>query len=166
MTTKSAGQLADRLDNIASAINVGPNMEVWMASNDLPTIRAAAAALRSTPQAGVREKAIRECAEIAARYGDLPCSGPHNNTLEAFNHGMNHSTGCVDSACCIEEAILALSAEPQAGVGDNLADLIREYASDLRRNSSGGDEYQFELMRSVADYLEILIGRAALRELP
>ena len=38
--------------------------------------------------------------------------------------------------------------------------LIREYARDLRRNSSGGDDYPWEIMRGVADYLETLIARA------
>jgi hypothetical protein len=45
-TAKPSVGLADRLDSIASHINVGPDKEVWMCSNDLPTIREAAAALR------------------------------------------------------------------------------------------------------------------------
>jgi len=47
------------------------------------------------------------------------------------------------------------AAFPQA-----LETLIREYARDLRRNSSGGDDYPWEIMIAVADYLEVLIGRA------
>jgi len=39
--------------------------------------------------------------------------------------------------------------------------LIREYARDLRRNSSGGDDYPWEWAKATADYLEILIDRAS-----
>lgn len=59
---------------------------------------------------GVRAAVIEECAKIAERYADNPCSFPHNNTLEAFNRGMNHEAGCMDSADCIALAIRALSA--------------------------------------------------------
>ena len=45
--------------------------------------------------------------------------------------------------------------------GAKLADLIKEYASDLRRNASGSDEYPWEFAKSIADYLEILISRAS-----
>jgi len=50
---------------------------------------------------------------------------------------------------------------------------ILEYASDLRRNSSGGDDYPWEYARATADYLETLIVRSrgpavapAVRETP
>jgi hypothetical protein len=46
---------------------------------------------------------------------------------------------------------------------DNLVTLIREYAHDLRRNSSGGDDYPWEYAKATADYLEVLIQRAALK---
>jgi len=48
-----------------------------------------------------------------------------------------------------------------AQAGAKLADLIKEYASDLRRNSSGSDEYPWEFAKSIANYLEILISRAS-----
>jgi hypothetical protein len=38
---------------------------------------------------------------------------------------------------------------------------ITEYARDLRRNSSGADNYPWEIMKGVADYLDILIKRHA-----
>ena len=56
-------------------------------------------------------------------------------------------------------AVLAL--RPQADADAKLADLIKEYARDLRRNSSGSDEYPWEFAKSIADYLEILISRAS-----
>jgi len=42
-----------------------------------------------------------------------------------------------------------------------LPDLIREYARDLRRNSSAGDDYPWEWAKATADYLETLIERAS-----
>lgn len=57
------------------------------------------------------------------------------------------------------DAIAALYAA--SSQQDNLVTLIRQYAHDLRRNSSGGDDYPFNLMRPIADYLERLIERAA-----
>jgi hypothetical protein len=37
---------------------------------------------------------------------------------------------------------------------------ILEYANDLRRNSSGGDDYPWEYAKGTADYLETLIARS------
>jgi hypothetical protein len=45
---------------------------------------------------------------------------------------------------------------------DTLKQLIQEYARDLRRNSSGGDNYDWETMTAIADYLETLIRRSEL----
>jgi hypothetical protein len=55
----------------------------------------------------------------------------------------------------------ALASPPPAQADAKLADLIKEYARDLRRNSSGSDEYPWEFAKSIADYLEILISRAS-----
>lgn len=41
-----------------------------------------------------------------------------------------------------------------------LPELILEYARDLRRNSSGGDDYPWEYAKSTADYLEELVRRS------
>ena len=41
-----------------------------------------------------------------------------------------------------------------------LSEAIKEYARDLRRNSSGGDDYPWEFARGVADYLEVLVARS------
>jgi hypothetical protein len=48
----------------------------------------------------------------------------------------------------------------------NLEILLRDYARDLRRNASGGDDYPWEFAKGVADYLEVLIDRAAARPAP
>jgi len=50
---------------------------------------------------------------------------------------------------------------PSAQEGETLETLIREYARDLRRNSSGGDDYPWEWAKATADYLEVLIERAS-----
>ena len=55
----------------------------------------------------------------------------------------------------------AAAAPTQADADAKLADLIKEYARDLRRNSSGSDEYPWAFTKSIADYLEVLISRAA-----
>ena len=48
----------------------------------------------------------------------------------------------------------------RAGPADTpLRDAIAEYARDVRRNSSGSDDYPWEMMRGVADYLEVLLQR-------
>lgn len=49
--------------------------------------------------------------------------------------------------------------ETQTVAGRHLADLILEYARDLRRNSSGGDNYPWEYAKGTADYLEELVRR-------
>jgi len=41
-----------------------------------------------------------------------------------------------------------------------LSVLIKQYATDLRRNASGGDDYPYEYAKATADYLEELIKRA------
>ena len=43
--------------------------------------------------------------------------------------------------------------------GWQLREAITEYARDLRRNSSGGDNYPWETMRGVANYLDTLVQR-------
>ena len=42
----------------------------------------------------------------------------------------------------------------------SLSVLIKQYALDLRRNASGGDDYPYEYAKATADYLEELIKRA------
>lgn len=60
----------------------------------------------------------------------------------------------------LREVVTAAPSSSSAGIDSPLAVLIKQYARDLRRNASGGDDYPFNLMRGVADYLEILIKRA------
>jgi hypothetical protein len=60
-----------------------------------------------------------------------------------------------------ENALKALASPPPAQADAKLADLVKEYADDLRRNSPGSDGYPIGVYKSVADYLEILISRAA-----
>jgi hypothetical protein len=69
---------------------------------------------------------------------------------------MKHDLCLVDAR---DREPAALAAAPAVG-GEALETLIREYARDLRRNSSGGDDYPWEWAKGTADYLEILIGRA------
>jgi len=45
-------------------------------------------------------------------------------------------------------------------MSEDLAVLIKQYALDLRRNASGGDDYPYEYAKATADYLEELIKRA------
>jgi len=42
----------------------------------------------------------------------------------------------------------------------DLAVLIKQYAIDLRRNASGGDDYPYEYAKATANYLEELVRRA------
>jgi len=42
----------------------------------------------------------------------------------------------------------------------SLSVLVKQYALDLRRNASGGDDYPYEYAKATADYLEELIKRA------
>ena len=42
----------------------------------------------------------------------------------------------------------------------SLSILVKQYALDLRRNASGGDDYPYEYAKATADYLEELIKRA------
>lgn len=55
-----------------------------------------------------------------------------------------------------------LDERPKADAGgvSLLAQSIQQYARDLRRNSSGGDDYPWEIMRGVADYLDELLARS------
>jgi len=41
-----------------------------------------------------------------------------------------------------------------------LSVLIKQYALDLRRNASGGDDYPYDFAKGVANYLGVLIKRA------
>jgi len=45
-------------------------------------------------------------------------------------------------------------------MSEDLSVLIKQYALDLRRNASGGDDYPYEYAKAAADYLEELIKRA------
>jgi FAD/FMN-containing dehydrogenase len=44
-----------------------------------------------------------------------------------------------------------------------LAALVLEYARDMRRNSSGGDDYPWEWAKATADYLEELVRRSGVK---
>jgi hypothetical protein len=63
-----------------------------------------ALALDRAHTAGVQEERER-CAAWAERYAENPPSGDSNNTLDAFNVGMDHQAGCVDAADCILKVI-------------------------------------------------------------
>jgi hypothetical protein len=45
-------------------------------------------------------------------------------------------------------------------MANDLEQLILQYVEDLRVNRCGGDSYDWHLMRSIADYLEILVMRS------
>jgi hypothetical protein len=62
------------------------------------------------------------------------------------------------------EAVLAKhsSIVTSAAGSAGLADLILEYVKDLRRNSSGSDDYPWTWVKAAADYLEELVRRANL----
>lgn len=55
-----------------------------------------------------RAEALEEAVQIAQRYIDNPCSAEKNNTLCAFEVGIDHRTGCIDNALAIKHAIRAL----------------------------------------------------------
>ncbi len=55
-----------------------------------------------------RGKALDEARLIARKYADAPIGGEAQDTQEAFDLGMVYSTGAVDNAAAIEEAITAL----------------------------------------------------------
>jgi hypothetical protein len=63
------------------------------------------------------------------------------------------------AGACIREAerLFALRDHAQ---DQKLSVLIKQYAIDLRRNASGGDDYPYEYAKATADYLEELIKRA------
>lgn len=44
-----------------------------------------------------------------------------------------------------------------------LAALVLEYARDVRRNSSGSDDYPWEWAKATADYLEELVRRSGVQ---
>jgi len=93
--------------------------------------------------------------------------------IEAACAALRHCAAIRSAApagrtCATCNAVLADGPQPlttyekQSSQADaKLADLIKEYARDLRRNSSGSDEYPWEFAKSIADYLEILISRAS-----
>jgi hypothetical protein len=49
---------------------------------------------------------------------------------------------------------------PKQSGDTKLAALILEYARDMRRNSSGSDDYPWEWAKATADYLEELVRRS------
>lgn len=52
------------------------------------------------------------------------------------------------------------SGHAQSPTEQSLSVLVKQYAIDLRRNASGGDDYPYEYAKATADYLEELIQRA------
>lgn len=54
----------------------------------------------------------------------------------------------------------ALNATPGNSCTGDLESRILQYADDLRHNRSGGDDYPWNIMTEVADYLEVLVRRS------
>jgi hypothetical protein len=79
----------------------------------------------------------------------LPLRGPDCACCE-----QRPSKDCTVPGCTMKDAEWALPAR------QTLESLICEYARDLRRNSSGGDDYPWEWAKATADYLETLIDRS------
>jgi len=52
------------------------------------------------------------------------------------------------------------SGHAQRPTEQSLSVLVKQYAIDLRRNASGGDDYPYEYAKATADYLEELLKRA------
>lgn len=66
----------------------------------------------------------------------------------------------------IADAILALPRDIAQPKREPLAGAIAEYASDIRRNASGGDDYPWGIMRGVADSLEEILNYSGGAESP
>lgn len=99
----------------------------------------------------------------------LPC--PFCGGYAEFERmgGPRHSciVACSDCGCRLETSEI----HPNSGKRWNersaqtkLAVLLREYANDMRRNSSGSDDYPWNWAKATADYLEILIERAVVNQ--
>ena len=78
--------------------------------------------------------------------------------LRMLDARAGYAFKCADN---IETIIAALRATEPAHTppATGLREALAEYARDLRRNSSGGDDYPWETMRGVADYLDVLMQR-------
>ncbi len=76
-------------------------------------LRAAVTAAQDERDAA-RRAALGACEAIAEQYANNPPSGDNNNTLSAFEQGMDHRAGAVDCALCIRDAIRALASAPPA----------------------------------------------------
>lgn len=89
----------------------------------------------------LRKAANEACDLLAERIHGSPARSPgHNARLR------------------LESALKTVPAPPERAA--DLETLVREYARDLRRNASGGDDYPWSFAKGAADYLETLIERS------
>src|SRR4029453_2258838 len=113
---------------------------------------------------------VSESAELCdSRFGLLPCpfcGSPARTDL--LPHAHAQEPGWVQCSSCecaqhmsdtLEEAVDRWNTRDHAP-DQSLSVLIKQYALDLRRNASGGDDYPYEYAKATADYLEELIKRA------
>ncbi len=95
-----------------------------------------------------RDRALEDARRIARKYADVPIGGEAQDTQEAFDLGMVYSTGAVDNAAAIEEAITALKStangEPeQQKALETMRPVVEEAArgwDELMRWQNGVDE--------------------------
>jgi hypothetical protein len=90
-------------------------------------------------------------------HGKYPLPVEHYER-EARNLAAVWTNGNDGARTCILAALLKAAAPVPSD--EPLAALIQEYARDLRRNSSGGDDYPWEWAKAAANYLETLIDRS------
>ena len=83
--------------------------------------------------------------------------GPDGETDYAWVYDLGNNLVCTTKT---HHAIAIVAAMRGHASDQSLSVLIKQYALDLRRNASGGDDYPYEYAKATADYLEELIKRA------
>jgi len=134
------------------------NFPALSTENKTRALRQADAILATLPQppVGACRGALRALKPFADAFTAATEKGFRYNN-EAVGY-MGEKVSFQDFARAFD-TLAALA--PSAQEGETLETLIREYARDLRRNSSGGDDYPWEWAKATADYLEVLIERAS-----
>ena len=97
--------------------------------------------------------ATEQLRELAQQLLDAAHYSTELSRLEGHCRDIAHKIECLAEG----------SDDAAATPSESLAGAIAEYARDLRRNSSGCDDYPWEYAKATADYLEELIRRSGIR---
>lgn len=110
LSSTSPDMSEELVERVATALNTGFLKSLGLGAFEAKVI---AEELLSAILPDIERQALERAAKVARQYAERPLGDSGNNTREAFDNGMDYSTGSADTASIIALCIEALIPQPE-----------------------------------------------------